>query len=159
MYRRYSQVGDGSMPLSQVNRNRIKNIIIFVLLAALTALLVISLPLIRNREGTRKLYIQQIRQECQDAYNDTATLSRTAGADSAAILSRVRSNIHAIRVVNNLSGAEGNRSLLEDERLLTMQNMIDRHLQYLTTGMDTGEYTTSLQTALTELQEIVANLQ
>ena len=159
MYRRYSQVGDGSMPLSQVNRNRIKNIIIFVLLAALAALLVISLPLIRNREGTRALYIQQLRQECQEAYNDTATLSRTAGADSAAILSRVRSNIHAMRIVNNLSGADGNRSLVEDERLLTMQNMVDRHLQYLTTGMDTGEYTTSLQTALTELQEIVSNLQ
>ncbi len=158
MYRRYSQVGDGSMPLSQVNRNRIKNIFIFVLLAALAALLVISLPLIRNQGNTRALYIQQIQHECQDAYNDAATLSRTAGADSAAILSRIRSNIHAIRMVNNLSGADGNRSLLEDERLLTMQNMIDRHLQYLTTGMDTGEYTTTLQTALTELQEIAAAL-
>ena len=158
MYRRYSQVGDGSMPLSQVNRNRIKNILIFVLVAALAALLVISLPLIRNQENTRALYIQQIQNECQDAYNDTTMLSRTAGADSAAILSRVRSNIHTMRVVNSLSGAEGNRPLLEDERLLTMQNMVDRHLQYLTTGMDTAEYTTSLQTALAELQEIAGSL-
>ena len=158
MYRRYSQVGDGSMPLSQVNRNRIRNIIIIVLLAALAALLVISVPLIRNQENTRTLYIQQIQHECQDAYSDTITLSRTAGADSAAILSRVRSNIHAVRIVNNLNSAEGNRMLLADERLLTMQNMVDRHLQYLTTGMDTGEYTTSLQTALAELLEIVGNL-
>ena len=45
MYRRYSQVGDGSMPLSQVNRNRIKNILIFVLLVALAVMLVISLLL------------------------------------------------------------------------------------------------------------------
>ena len=134
MYRRYSQVGDGSMALSQINRNRIKNILILVLLAALAAMLIISLPLIRNQGNTRALYIQQIQHECQDAYNDTTTLSRTAGADSAAILSRVRSNIHAIRMVNSLSGAEGNRPLLDDERLLTMQNMVDRHLQYLTTG-------------------------
>ncbi len=157
MYRRYSQVGDGSMPLSQVNRNRIKNILIFVLLAAVAALLVISLPLIRNRDSVRALYIQQIQHECQDAYNDTTTLSRTAGADSAAILSRVRSNIHAIRMVNSLSGSEG-KPLMDDERLLTMQNMVDRHLQYLTTGMDTAEYTTSLQTALIELQEIAGSL-
>lgn len=158
MYRRYSQVGDGSMPLSQINRNRIRNILIFLLLAALIALLIISLPLIRNRENTRALYIQQIQKESQDAYNDTSTLSRTAGADSAAILSRVRSNIHSIRVVNNLSGTDGNRQLLEDNQLMTIQNMVDRYLVYLTTGMDTGEYTTSLQTALSELQAIVSEL-
>ena len=40
MYRRYSQVGDGSMPLSQINRNRIKNILILVLVAALVAMAV-----------------------------------------------------------------------------------------------------------------------
>ena len=158
MYRRYSQVGDGGMPFSQVNRNRIKNIIILLLAAALVALLVISLPLMRNRDNSRSLYIQQIQRECKDAYNDTSTLSRTAGADSAAILSRVRSNIHTIRTINSLSAAEG-RGLLEDERLMTLQNTVDRYLAFLTTGMDTGEYTTSLQTSLAELQDIVANLE
>ena len=158
MYRRYSQVGDGGMPLSQINRNRIKNIIIFVLLIALAALLVITLPMFRSRENNRALFIQHLQKECQDAYGDSATLSRTAGADSAAILSRVRSNIHTMRRVNSLSAAEGNGQLLEDERLLTLQNMVDRYLQFLTTGMDTGEYTTSLQTALYEMQEIVGNL-
>ena len=158
MYRRYSQAGNGGMSLSQVNRNRIKNILIALLLIALAAMLVISLPLIRSRENNRTLYIQTMQKECKEAYNDTSTLSRTAGADSAAILSRVRSNIHTIRVVNNLSGADGNRPLVEDERLLTMQNMVDKYLQYLTTGMDTGEYTTSLQTSLGELQDIVGTL-
>jgi hypothetical protein len=37
------------MPLSQINRNRIKNIVILLLLIAVAALLVISLPLMRNR--------------------------------------------------------------------------------------------------------------
>lgn len=157
MYRRYSQVGDGGVPLSQINRNRIKNIVIVLLLIALAAMLVFSLPMIRNRENSRALYIQTIQKECREAYNDTATLSRTAGADSAAILSRVRSNVHTIRIVNNLSGSEGGR-LLEDERLLTLQNMVDQYLQYLTTGMDTGGYTTNLQTSLSELQDIVNNL-
>ncbi len=155
MYRRYSQAGDGSMPLSQINRNRIKNILIFLLLAGLAAMLAISLPLIRNRDNTRAQYIQQMQRECKEAYNDASTLSRTAGADSAAILSRVRSNIHTIRVVNSLSGSGGNRAPVEDERLLTMQNMVDRYLSFLTTGMDTGEYTTSLQNSLIELQDIL----
>ena len=158
MYRRYSQTGDGSMPLSQVNRNRIKNIIILLLLAALVALLVISLPLIKGREGSRAIFIQQIQRECDDANKDTSTLSRTAGADSAAILSRVRSNVHTMRMLNSVSGSTGNGQLIEDERLLTLQNMVDQYLQYLTTGMDTGGYTTNLQVALAELQEIVNNL-
>ena len=157
MYRRYSQMGDGSMPLSQVNRNRIKTILIFVLLIALAAMLVISLPLLRSRENNRATYIQQIQKECRDAISDSSTLSRTAGADSPAILSRIRSNVHTIRAINTLSGAEGGR-LLEDERLLTLQNMVDKYLQYLTTGMDTGEYTTTLQNALAELQDIVNTL-
>ena len=157
MYRRYSQMGDGSMPLSQVNRNRIRNILILLLLIALAVLLVISLPLMRSRENNRTNYIQQIQKECREAYTEANTLSRTAGADSPAILSRIRSNIHTIRAISNLSGAEGSR-LLEDERLLTLQNMVDKYLQYLTTGMDTGEYTTTLQNALIELQDIVNNL-
>ena len=159
MYRRYSQVGDGSMPLSQVNRNRIKNILIMLLLIALAVLLVISLPLMKSRDDNRANYIQQIQKECKEAYNETNALSRTAGADSAAILSRVRSNIHAVRIINNLSGADGGRMLLEDERLLTLQNMVDQYLQYLTTGMDTGGKTTNLQTALIELQDIVSVLE
>ena len=159
MYRRYSQMGDGSMPLSQVNRNRIKNILILILIIALAVMLVISLPLIKSRDNSRGYFIQQIQKECDDALKETYTLSRTAGADSAAVLSRVRSNIHAIRVVNDLSGAETGRKMLEDERLMTLQNMVDQHLQYLTTGMDTGGYTTNLQTALLELQEIVNNLE
>ena len=158
MYRRYSQVGDGGMPLSQVNRNRVKNIIIFLLLIAIGALLFISLPLIQGKESNHSLYIQQMQRECQDAYSDASTLSRTAGADTAATLAKIRCNVYAIRSMNNMSAATGNGQFIGDERLLTLQNTIDRYLQYLTTGMDTGEYTTSLQTALMELQGILGSL-
>ena len=159
MYRRYSQVGDGSMPLSQINRNRIKNILLLLLTAAVAALLIISIPLMKSKENIRIQYIQQMQRECQEAYSDTSTLSRTAGADSAAILSRVRSNVHTIRIINNLSGTEGARPLMEDEQLLTIQNTVDRYLAFLTTGMNTGEQTTSLQTALSELQAVINALE
>ena len=158
MYRRYSQTGDGSMPLSQVKRNRIKNILILLLLAGLIALLVITLPMFRDRTETRALYIQQIQSECDEAARQTASLSRNAGADSAAILSRVRCNIYAIRMINSISTSSGGKQLMEDERLLTLQNTVDRYLSFLTTGMDTGEYQTTLQTSLAELQEIISTL-
>ena len=159
MYRRYSQMGDGSMPLSQVNRNRIKNILIMLLLIALAVLLVISLPLMKSRESSRANYIQQIQKECREASNDSSSLSRTAGADSAATLSRIRSNIHTMRTLNSMSNAEGNGQLVENDKLISLQNMVDQYLQYLTTGMDTGNYTTNLQTALNELQVILGELE
>ena len=158
MYRRYSQTGDGGMPLSQINRNRIKNIIIFLLLAALAAMLVISLPLMKNQGNSRSVYIQMIQKEFKEAAADSQTLSRTAGADSAATLSRVRSNLHTIRAVNSLSNATGNGQLLPDNQLQALQSMVDQYLVYLTTGMETGKYTTDLQNALGELETSIGNL-
>lgn len=158
MYRRYSQSGEGSANLSQVNRNRIRNGIIVLLVIALTVTLIITLPVMQNQSETRSLYIQKIQAEVDEALRQTATLSRNAGADSAAILSRIRSNIYAVRMLNTVNFASGGKVLLEEERLTTLQNMVDRYLNYLTTGMDTGEYQTALQVSLSELQEIAGTL-
>ena len=117
MYRRYSQTGDGGMSLSQVNRNRIKNVIIFLLLAALIAMLVISLPMIKSQGNNRSVYIQMVKKVFKEAENDSQTLSRTAGADSASILSRIRSDLYTMRSANSLSSATGNGQLLPDQPL------------------------------------------
>ena len=159
MYRRYSQVGDGSMPLSQVNRNRIKNIIIFLLLIALGAMLVFSLPKIKNQDEARSLYILQMKRECKDALDQTTTLSRTGGASSALDLGRIRCNIYAIRIINSLSSSAGQRLLDDENALVTLLNLVDRYQQgLLEGGTNTGEMTTSLQTARTQLQETLNNL-
>ena len=158
MYRRYSQTGAGNMNLSQVNRNRIKNVVLALLVIALAVTLVITLPVMQNQGETRNLYIQKIQSEVDEALRQTTTLSRNAGADSAAILSRIRCNIYSIRTLNSVNSASGGRALLEEERLTTLLNTVDRYLNFLTTGMDTGEYQTALQVALTELQEIVGSL-
>ena len=158
MYRRYSQTGEGNANLSQVNRNRIKNIILILLLIALAVTLIITLPVMQNQSETRSLYIQKIQAEVDEALRQTATLSRNAGADSAAILSKIRSNIYAVRMLNTVNASSGGKALLEEERLTSLQNMVDRYLTYLTTGMDTGEYQTALQVSLSELQEIARSL-
>lgn len=162
MYRRYSQVGDGSMPLSQVNRNRIKNVIILLLILALAALLVISLPLLTNRGETHSLYIQKIQEECDEALRQANVLSRTGGAANAADLAKIRCNIHAIRAINSLSQASG-KLLIDDSALTTLLNLVDRYQEQMNQGgqkiINPGEYTTSLQNALMELQETVSHLE
>ena len=162
MYRRYSQVGDGSMPLSQVNRNRIKNIIILLLVLALAALLVISVPLIMNRGENHSLYIQKMQEECDEALRQANVLSRTGGAASAAELAKIRCNIHAIQTINALSRASG-KQLVDDNMLTTILNLVDRYQEGMNQGgqkiINPGEYTTNLQNALTELQETISSLE
>ena len=67
MYRRYSQRGDGTMSLSQINHNRIRNVIILLLLAAVIALLIISVPMMLGKNNVHMLYIQQMQKECKEA--------------------------------------------------------------------------------------------
>jgi len=159
VYRRYSKTGDSTASMTQVTRNRIKNVLILLLLAAIAVLLFFTLPAVRNRGETRSLYIQRIQNEASEAVRLTSGLSRNAGADSAAILARIRCNVYAIRTINSVNSGAGNGLLLEEERLTTLLNTIDRYLSFLTTGMDTGEYQTGLQTALNELQGIISQLQ
>lgn len=162
MYRRYSQVGDGSMPLSQVNRNRVKNIVILVLIIALGVLLAFSLPLMMNRGESHSLYIQKIQEECDEAARQANVLSRTGGAASSADLSKIRCNIHAIRTINSLSQASG-KQLIDDNILMTILNLVDRYQDGMNQGgqkiINPGEYTTNLQNAIIELQDIVSHLE
>ncbi len=161
MYRRYSQVNESVMPVSQVRRNRLKNILILLLIAALAAVIAVSVPALRSRNSIRELYIRRMQAEIGDAVKQTTALSRNAGADSSAILARIRSNIYGIRMINELSiGLEGaSGRLLQEETLSTLQSSIDNYLAFLTTGMDTGEYQTNLQNDLNTLQETVNALQ
>lgn len=154
MYRRYTQVNETSMPVSQVRRNRFRNIAILVLAAALIAVTAVAVPAVQRQSGARALYIQRMQNEIAMAVRLTTGLSRNAGASSAAILAQVRSCIYSISTVNEISiGVEGAQGrLLEETELTSLQGSIDNFLQYLTTGMDTGEYQTNLQNALDALQ-------
>ena len=159
MYTRYSQVNEGSQSLRQMNRNRVKNLIILLLTGCIVALLIIGIPAIRKNQDGRTYYIQRMQAECDEAVRQTTTLSRNAGADSAAILARIRSNLYAIRTINSLNSGLGGKRLLEDEQVQTLQNTVDRYLSVLTTGMNTGEYQTTLQNALADLQELISKLE
>ncbi len=157
MYRRYSQVNEPMVPVSQSRRNRVKNILILLLITALIVSIAVALPAVQSRSVSRNLIIQRMQNEIATAVRLTTSLSRNAGASSAAILAQVRSNIYAIITANDLSvGMEGASGLLvQEESLTALQSSIDNYLQFLTTGMDTGEYQTNLQNALADLQLVI----
>ncbi len=160
MYRRYSDVNQSTVSRPQMRRNRIKNILILVLLAAVITLAVVARPALESRSGARALMIQRMQTEIAEAVRLATSLSRNAGADSASLLARIRSNIYAIRVCNDLSiGQEGAAGrLIPEERLTTIQSAIDNYLGFLTTGMDTGEQQTNLMNNLQELELFINDL-
>ena len=161
MYRRYSSVNQPTANLGQVRRNRMKNILILALVVALGAMTAVALPAVRSRSSTHALYIQRMQNEIATAVRLATALSRNAGANSAAILAQIRSNIYAIGIINEISiGQEGtNGRLLPEERLTSIQSSIDNYLAFLTTGMDTGEYQTNLQNSLNDLQVEISALE
>lgn len=159
MYRRYSDAAESTVSHAQVYRNRIRNILILLLLVVIGVLCYFGIPAIRRQGEQKTLFIQRMQAECDEAIRQTSTLSRSAGADSAAILARIRSNVYAIRTANNLSFSSGYGYLLADSEILAIQDSVDRYLSFLTTGMDTGEYQTNLQNSLTGLRAMVSNLE
>lgn len=161
MYQRYSRVNEPSMPVSQTRRNRFRNILMILLAAALIASIVIGLPAVQSRASTRALVISRMQNEISTAVRLTTSLSRNAGASSSGTLAQIRSNIYAISTLNDVNvGMEGaSGRLIPEEDLTALLSSIDNYLQFLTTGMDTGEYQTNLQNALDDLQMQVNRLE
>lgn len=146
MYRRYTNANDPGMTLDQRKRSRLKDIVIILLLLAIIVLGVISYPAITSRSSSHDLYILRMRNECDEAIRLTNTLSRNAGADSAGILARIRSNIYAMTVINvfNNNQEVGNTDLVPSSTLDEIINLLDKYQNVLITGMDTGEQQTNL---------------
>ena len=159
MYRRYSQRNGDGLSLTQMKRNRIKDIVILLLIAAVIAMAVFLVPALREKSEERETYIHRFQVEAEEASRLTTSLSRTAGADSAAILAKIRSNIYAIKKLNEHYRNQQGVPLLADTDLQEVINMIDRYIASLTTGINTGTYQTDLQLTVDQIIEVVGTLQ
>ena len=159
MYRRYSQRNGDGLSLTQMKRNRIKDIVILLLVAAVIAMAVFLIPALREKSEERETYIHRFQVEAEEASRLTTNLSRSAGADSAAILAKVRCNIYAIKKLNEHYSSQAGAPMLSDADLQEILNMIDRYFAALTTGIITGTYQTDLQLTVDQIIEVLGTLQ
>lgn len=157
MYRHYAQGGRPTLSVGEKNRNRAKNLLIAILVTVLVVLAVYGIPAIMSNRDMRTVYIRRMLSECEEAQRQTNSLSRNAGAGSSAILAKVRSNVYAIAVLNQMSTSlRGNTGPLISETVLDeLKNSIDLFLNDLRTGMDTGDSVTDLQNSLNQVQSII----
>jgi len=140
-----------------VMRERIRTVIIVLLLAGVIVLGILGGQAIAYRAEARETFIGTIQAECDDALTLTNSLSRTAGASSSGILGRIRSHVHAMDTLNQINvGLEGGDSYIVPTAVFTeLYTLIDTYTDKLRTGMITGDLQTELMSKLSELSAMV----
>lgn len=161
MYRRYSSGSVSGLTMDQRKAVRNRNIVILALVIIIAVLCVIGIPALRSKSDNHMLFVQRMRSECDEAIRLTNTLSRNAGADSAGLLARIRSNIYSMDVINTLSinqdGLAG--TIVDSSRLMSIVNIIDQYQSVIITGMATGEQQTALLKELEEVNTILYSVE
>ncbi len=149
-------MAEGSPTLWQ----RARDVLILLLVAAVVALAILGGRAMAYRASAHDLFVKRIQTECGDALTLTASLSRTAGANSAATLGRVRSHVYTMDTLNQLNvGLEGGDRFFVDEAVFSdLYGVLDDYSNKLITGMVTGDLQTALTEQLTALQARLSEL-
>ncbi|MDO4484838.1 MAG: hypothetical protein Q4C54_10585 [Clostridia bacterium] len=131
-------------------KERIKTVVIILLLAALVVLGTVSIPGMRYKQEANELFVHRIQVECGEALNYSTGLSRTAGASTSSILANIRSRVYAMETINALSvGMDGAAGyIIQEEWFRTLYDILDQYNNRIVTGMTTGDQATSLQNSL-----------
>ena len=140
------QTGAGLM------RERVRNILIAVLIAGIAALGIIGGRAMAYQTEARSLFVATMQTECNEALSLSNSLSRTAGASSSATLGRIRANLHAMETANRYHLMLDGRAYLSDETFSALYTLLDNYSSRLLTGMNTGDLQGDLQAALEELR-------
>lgn len=147
------QTGAGLM------RERVRNVLILVLVLAVAAMAVLGGQAFAYRSETRALFVATMQTECNEALSLTNSLSRTAGANSSTTLGRIRANVHTMDNLNELHARlEGGRYYVPTEKISNLYTILDNYSNRLITGLNTGDLQGQLQAALEELQGLISKL-
>ena len=144
---------------ASVMRHRVRTGVIIALALAVIALSVFGAQAMAYRSEARSLFISTMQTECIEALNQANSLSRTAGANSAATLGRIRASVRAMEDVNRMQGnLENGRAFVPVETFTELYSILDNYSSRLLTGMNTGDMQGQLQAALEALQTLVLGL-
>lgn len=161
MYHRYTSRAEGMQTSTSPRlKDRIRNIVLAVLLVACILLGIFGGRAMNFQSEAHTTFVRRMQTECNDALGLTASLSRTAGANSAATLGRIRSHLYAMDTINQLNvGLQGAGGYLINNDVFTaLYAMLDEYSDKLITGMQTGDLQTSLTTSLNDLAAMVSAL-
>lgn len=160
MRNRYMADKQGVVAGNITPAGRKRGIVLLVLAALLIVSLVLNVTLVWQASSTGSRNVAMIQEQCKDAVALCTTLSRTARSSSAGILGKIRADVHAIDVINQMQMSRGGvqSAYVSDELIQRIYTILDGYSNQLITGMSTMEEQTNLSSVLQELSLAVAGL-
>lgn len=160
MRNRYMADKQGVVAGNITPAGRKRGIVLLVLAALLIVSLVLNVTLVWQASSTGNRNVAMIQEQCKDAVALCTTLSRTASSSSAGILGKIRADVHAIDVINQMQMSRGGvqSAYVSDELIQRIYTILDGYSNQLITGMSTMEEQTNLSSVLQELSLAVAGL-
>lgn len=160
MYQHYMSRKETPQALPNTLRERIRTGIILLLAVAVIVLGIVGGQAIAFRNEFRSVLVHRMQTECADALELTDDLSRTAGANSAATLGRIRSHVYAMETINQLNvGLRAGDYLVPPETFAALYTTLNGYSDKLITGMQTGDQQTTLTAQLEALLVVVQALE
>ena len=152
--RKHLSVGTG------VPAPRGRGIVMLILLALTVVLAVVSVTTIAKLSSVNSRNIAMMQEQCQDAVALATSLSRTASSSSAATLGKIRADVHAIDVINQMKMLQDGTSqaYVSTELISRIYSILDGYSNQLITGMSTMEEQTNLSAILQELSTALSGL-
>lgn len=150
--------GKGGMMVGRSGAPRWMITVTVVLLIALVGLAIFGVPAITYRTRSEGTFVNRMLTECGDALTLANSLSRSGGAESAATLGRIRSDIHAIDTVNEVRNTLGGGYYVPPYVFTNLYSIIDSYSNNLKLGNVTMQNLTDLVKGLEELQGMLVEL-
>lgn len=145
--------GGAVNPAAHAAAERVRNILLIVLLVALVAVGIVGGKAISFRSKCEPTYVSRMQMECEEALSSMNSLSRNGGYRAMAILGKIRSNIRAMEAINEVSSTvSGDGYLVEPKVFTNLYEIIDIYSSNTEQVGGDRESETNLRTALTELQ-------
>ncbi len=137
-----------------------RGIAMLILLVLVVALAAVSVTTVAKLSSVNSRNIAMMQEQCRDAVALSTTLSRTASSSSAATVGKIRADVHAIDVINQMKMLQDgtNHAYVSTELISRIYTILDAYSNQLITGMSTMEEQTNLSAALQELSAALSGL-
>lgn len=156
---RYAHGRSGAARNVEHNRlDRVKNLLLILMAVALLGVGIAGGQAIAFRNRGDDTLIARMQNECALAVGLAQDLSRSGGSDTAAILGRIRANVHAVDVVNELHNTLYGSYCVPMNHFTNLYSVINSYSSKLKNGSAIIEEQTNLVNGLTELQTLVQAL-
>lgn len=157
---KYSHGRAGSAVPGKAPKGRYMGPVLVILVMALLVLGIFGGRAIAYQATSEKTFISRMLTECDEALDSVKSLSRSGGSESAAILGKIRANIHAVDAINAVSNSitGGGGYYVEPVVFTRLYGVIDSYSNNLKLGNVTIENLNDLTLGLEALKEELATL-